>query len=167
MTSDEITKYLNELNDELASAKISGEVTIYGGAVMCLVYEARPATKDVDAIFRPTNEIRTFIKRIAERNDLPPDWLNDGVKGFLVSHPQRILFDLSNLKVYVPEPDYMLAMKALSARADTYDQTDMRILIAKLGLTQPMEVFEVLEKYYPQQQIRPATRYFIEELFER
>ncbi len=166
MTSDEITKYLNELNDELASANINGEVTIYGGAVMCLVYDARPATKDVDAIFRPTSEIRTFISRIAERNDLPPDWLNDGVKGYLVAHPQRIFFDLSNLKVYVPEPDYMLAMKALSARADTYDQTDMRILITKLGLTQPVEVFAVLEKYYPQQQIRPATRYFIEELFE-
>jgi len=167
MTADEITKYLSELNDELRSANIKGEITIYGGAVMCLVYDARPATKDVDAIFKPSSEIRVLIKRIAERNGLPPDWLNDGLKGYLLSHPRRILFDLSNLKVFVPEPDYMLAMKAMSARADTYDQTDVRILINVLGLKAPAEVFAILEKYYPQQQIKPATQYFIEELFER
>ncbi len=165
MTAEEITRYLTELNDELRSANIKGEVTIYGGAVMCLVYDARPATKDVDAIFRPSSEIRALIQRIAERNGLPPDWLNDGLKGYLVSHPQRILLDLSNLKVFVPEPDYMLAMKALSARADTFDQTDVRILIDVLGLTVPAEVFAILEKYYPRQQIKPATQYFIEEIF--
>jgi hypothetical protein len=165
MTAEEITKYLTELNDELCSAKIKGEITIYGGAVMCLVYNARPATKDVDAIFKPVSEMRVLINRIAERNGLPPDWLNDGLKGFLVSHPQRILFDLSCLKVFVPEPDYLLAMKAMSARADTYDQTDVRILIDVLGLKDSTEVFAILEKYYPHEQIKPATQYFIEELF--
>ncbi|HMJ07428.1 MAG TPA: hypothetical protein VK468_00390 [Pyrinomonadaceae bacterium] len=165
MTADEITKYLTELNDELRLENIKGEITIYGGAVMCLVYDARPATKYVDAIFKPSSEIRLIIERIAERNGLPPDWLNDGLKGYLVSHPQRILLDLSNLKVFVPEPDYMLAIKAMSARADTYDQTDVRILIDVLGLKAPAEVFAILEKYYPRQQIKPATQYFIEELF--
>ncbi len=165
MTAEEITKYLTELNDVLCLTNIKGEITIYGGAVMCLVYEARPATKDVDAIFKPSSEMRLLIRRIAERHDLPPDWLNDGLKGYLVSHPQRILMDLSNLKVFVPEPDYMLAMKAMSARADTYDQTDVRILIEVLGLKSPADVFAIVEKYYPQQQIKPATQYFIEELF--
>ncbi|MGI8812511.1 MAG: hypothetical protein ACR2IH_08285 [Pyrinomonadaceae bacterium] len=56
-------------------------------------------------------------------------------------------------------------MKALSARADTFDQTDVRILIDVLGLTVPAEVFAILEKYYPRQQIKPATQYFIEEIF--
>lgn len=165
MTGEEITKYLDQLNDELSLANIKGEISIHG-AVMCLVYDARPATKDVDAIFKPSSEIRVLVKRIAERHGLPADWLNDGLKGYLVSHPRRILFDLSNLKVFVPEPDYMLAMKAMSARADTYDQTDVRILIDVLGLKAPVDVFAILEKYYPQQQIKPATQYFIEELFE-
>ena len=73
MTSEEITKYLSELNDELGLANIKGEITIYGGAVMCLVYDARPATKDVDAIFKPASEIRVLVHRIAERNGLPAD----------------------------------------------------------------------------------------------
>ena len=167
MTAEEITKYLGELNDELRLMDIKGEVSPYGGAVMFLVFEARPATKDVDAVFRPTKEIRTAIHLIAERHGLADDWLNDGVKGYVVNHPEKILFDLSNLKVFVPEPDYLLAMKAISARVDTFDQTDVKTLIGKLNLKTPDEVFDIVEKYYPRQQIKPATQYFIEELFER
>ena len=165
MTADEIRQYLTELNEELRLMDIKGEVSIYGGAVMCLVYNARPATKDVDAVFRPSSEIRKAIGLIAERHGLPPDWLNDGVKGYLVEHSQRILIDLPNLKVFVPEPDYLLAMKTLSARADTFDQADVKQLIELLGLNSPEQVFALVEKYYPRERIKPATQYFIEELF--
>jgi len=167
MTADEITKYLTELNNELRLMNIKGEVSLYGGAVMCLVYDARPATKDVDAVFRPASEMRTAIAKIAERNHLDESWLNDGVKGYLVTHDQRVLFDLSNLKIFVPEPDYLLAMKAISARADTFDREDVMTLIDILELKAPAEVFSIVEKYYPRQQIKPATQYFIEELFQK
>lgn len=167
MTSEEITKYLTELNDELRLMDIKGEVSLYGGAVMCLVYDARPATKDVDAVFRPTSELRTAIARVAKRNGLDESWLNDGVKGYLVDHKQRVLFDFSNLNIFVPEPDYLLAMKAISARSETFDPADVKTLINLLGLTSPSQVFEIVEKYYPRQQIKPATQHFIEELFQK
>jgi hypothetical protein len=167
MTAEEIRRYLGELDVELRQSDIKGEISIYGGAVMCLVYDARPATKDVDAVFRPVSEIRNAVALIAERHGLPHDWLNDGVKGYLVEHPQRILLDLPNLKVFVPEPDYLLAMKTLSARVDTFDQGDVKLLIDKLELSSPDDVFRIVEKYYPRHQIKPATQYFIEELFDR
>jgi hypothetical protein len=167
VNADEIKSYLKELNDELCAMSIKGEVCLYGGAVMCLVYDARPATKDVDAVFKPTTEIRQAVERVAERNNLPPDWLNDAVKGFLVTHPQIIFLDLPCLKVYVPEPDYLLAMKAIAARVESYDPEDVKLLIHLLGLKTPDEVFAVIEKYYPRRQIKPATTYFIEELFEQ
>jgi len=47
MTAEEIKQYLRELNDELALQNVKGEICLYGGAVMCLVFKARPATKDV------------------------------------------------------------------------------------------------------------------------
>ena len=103
---------------------------------------------------------------MAERNGLPSDWLNDAVKGFLVPHQQKIFLDLPNLKVYVPEPDYLLARKAISARVESYDPEDVKLLIRTLGLKNPEEVFALLEKYYPRQQIKPATQYFIEEMLE-
>lgn len=166
LNREQIQQYLHALNDELARVSATGELCLFGGTVMCLVFQARPSTKDVDAIFEPTAVIRDAAQRVAENFSLEDDWLNDAVKGFVVPHTQRIYLDLSHLKVYVPEADYLLSMKSLAARVDTQDATDIRILIKHLGLQKPEAVFEILEKYYPRQQIRPATRYFIEEIFD-
>jgi hypothetical protein len=165
MEREEIVAYLEELNTELARMDVVGELCLYGGAVMCVVYQARPSTKDVDAIFQPTSQMRQAAARVAERHDLRPDWLNDAVKGFVVQHAQRVLFDLPNLKVYVPEPDYLLAMKTLAARVEGTDPEDVRFLINLLDLRSAEEVFAVLERYYPRQRIKPATQFFVEEIF--
>ncbi|HEX8097406.1 MAG TPA: hypothetical protein VF507_05195, partial [Pyrinomonadaceae bacterium] len=161
MEAEEIRQCLGEVDDELRAMNVKGEVCIYGGAVMCLVFDARPSTKDVDAVFRPAREMRQAAERVAAAHGLPGDWLNDAVKGYVVPHPRHVLFDFPNLKVFVPEPDYLLAMKALAARADAPDRSDIELLIKLLGLKKPEEVFSILEKYYPRRQIRPATQYFI------
>jgi hypothetical protein len=160
-----IENALNRLSDALAQKDIKGEVCLYRGAVMYLVYDARPSTKDVDAIFHPTKELRDLISQIGSEMDLGDQWLNDGVKGFVVDHPRRVLFEKSHLRVLVPEPDYLLAMKVLAARVDTSDAEDVRVLIKTLGLSKPAEVFKILEQYYPKNQIRPATQFFVEEIF--
>jgi len=167
MDKSQIQKCLEMLNDELQLMDAKGEVCLYGGAVMCLVYDARPATKDVDAVFKPTQQMREAIKRVAQANDLKEDWLNDAVKGFVVQHPQKTFLNLSHLKVFVPEPDYLLAMKTLAARVEATDKQDVQFLIDLLGIKSAQEVFAILEKYYPRQQIKPATQFFIEELFEK
>ncbi|MBK8576215.1 MAG: hypothetical protein IPN90_11250 [Elusimicrobia bacterium] len=164
LKKSDIENALNRLNDALAKKDMKGEVCLYGGAVMCLVYDARPSTKDVDAIFFPTEELRKLISQVGEELKLGDHWLNDGVKGFVVDHPRRVLFQKSNLHVLVPEPDYLLAMKVLAARADTSDAEDVRFLIKKLGLTKPAEVFRILEQYYPKSRVRPATQFFVEEI---
>jgi hypothetical protein len=166
MTTQEIEKYLTALNDELSLLGVKGEICVYGGAVMCLVYQARPATKDVDAVFRPTSQIRDAAERVAMIFGLPSDWLNDAVKGFVVAHPQRATLDFPALKVYAQEPDYLLAMKTLASRVESADKVDILFLIELLGLKTADEMFAILEQYYPRQQFKPATQFFVEELFE-
>lgn len=165
MEKKQIRLYLNELNDELRLKNIKGELCLYGGAVLCLVYDARPSTKDIDAVFKPAREIREAAKHIAESHGLRENWLNDAVKGFVVKHTQKIFLNLPNLKVYIPEPDYLLAMKAIALRVDAPDKDDIRFLIDLIGIKSPEEVFAILEKYYPRKQIKPATQFFIEEMF--
>lgn len=165
MNKEEITQHLGHLNEELRSMNVKGELCLYGGVVMCLAYDARPSTKDVDAVFRPAQQIRRAAERVASASRLRSDWLNDAVKGF-VPHAQKIFLNLSHLKVYIPEPDYLLAMKTLAARVDGTDKKDIEFLVKVLGLSRADEVLGVLEKYYPQNQIKRATRYFIEELFD-
>ncbi len=161
-----ITGLLHELNDELCAMGVKGEVCLYGGAVMCVVYDARPATKDIDAVFRPAEAVRTAAQRVAQAHGLPDTWLNDAVKGFVVQHPQRVFAEMPCLKVFVPEPDYLLAMKVLAARVEATDKDDVVFLVRRLNLKSPEEVFRIVEHYYPENLIKPATRFFIEELFQ-
>ena len=120
----------------------------------------------MDAIFEPTSQIRRAAQRVAETYSLRDDWLNDAVKGFVVPHQQRILLDLTNLKVYIPEPDYLLAMKALAARVDGQDKADVIFVVRHLGIESAEDVLTIVTNYYPYQRIKPSTRYFIEELFD-
>jgi hypothetical protein len=133
---------------------------------MCLAFDARPATKDIDAIFQPTTQFRAAAERVAAQFKLPDDWINDAVKGFVVPHLQNSFLELSSLSVYVPSTYYLLAMKVLAARLDTSDKDDAIFLIRALNLNIPQAVFDILEKYYPRNQIIPATQFFIEEIFE-
>lgn len=166
MLRDEILKYLHALNEKLQQRNVKGEICLYGGAVMCLAYDARPSTKDVAAIFQPSETIREVAKEIANEYELVNDWLNDGVKGFLVEHPRKVFLNLSHLVVMVADPEYMLAMKSLSARIDGTDSKDIEFLINKLKITTVDEVFKIIDKYYPRRIVKPATQFFLEEVFD-
>jgi len=167
MTAEEITKYLTELNDELRLIDIKGEVSLYGGAVMCLAFKARPATKDVDAIFEPVRAIRKATLKIADRHNLEVDWINMAVEIFVVDHLRTVILDLSNLKVFVPEADYMLAMKTLSLRPDSHDSSDVDFLIRRLELKSVAEVTGIVLNYYPNKEIKPETLALLEEYFAK
>ena len=160
-----IKKLFRALNNELAEKKIVGEIGICGGAVMCLVFQARTATKDIDAIFEPTKEIRQAVKKVSKQFGLDEHWLNDAAKAFFHTDPPREdVFQLSHLRVWAPRADYMLAMKCISARFDTHDQDDVVFLLNYLKLTAPEQVFEMIERYYPHMHVPAKTKFLIEEL---
>jgi len=54
-----------------------------------------------------------------------------------------------------------------SARFDSQDAQDLRTLIRHLRLRRVEQVLEVVEGYYPRNQIPPKTQFFLEELFEQ
>jgi hypothetical protein len=156
------------LNEELATRGVVGEVGICGGAVMCLVFNARQSTKDVDGVFVPTQEIRAAAASVGERLGMPVDWLNDAAKGYFVGAvPQREVLDLPNLRVWAPTAEYMLAMKCVSARFDTYDRDDVVFLIQHLKLHRAADALAIIARYYPHHLVPPKTQFLLEELFDQ
>ena len=108
---------------------LKGELYLAGGAVMCLVFKARPSTRDVDGYFEPAAKLREAARRVALKAGVKEDWLNDGVKGYLSEKGSfNPYLELSHLKVFTARPDYLLAMKCLAMRIgeEFHDLDDIR-----------------------------------------
>ena len=169
MLIKEIIAAFTRLNKELAQQDIYGEIGVVGGAAMVLAFNARGATKDVDAIFKPSTKIREAAVRVAEELGLEKDWINDAVKGFLPGDPNKKIFVIKKdyLRIWVPEPEYILAMKSISARFDTKDSHDIKFLIKHLAIKSKEEVLDLIQGYYPNRMIPSETQFFYEELFDK
>jgi hypothetical protein len=78
MDKDELTKIIQSLDADIST---SCEIILVGGAAMILHFGAMRATRDVDVLVLrgDVNDIRQAVKKVARRNDLPDDWLNDGM----------------------------------------------------------------------------------------
>lgn len=167
LSTAQIRHLLEELDRELAPLGVVGELHLVGGAVMCLVYNARETTKDVDALFAPPQVIRDAVARIAEREGVSPEWMNDAVKGFLASSGQFDPYlERANLRVYVARPDYLFAMKCLAMRLDKEyrDADDIRFLARFLGVSSADSALNIVERYYPVSRVSPKIRFALEEL---
>ena len=163
----DIERLLRLLDAELAREAVVGELYLVGGAVMCLVLDARPATRDVDAFFRPTQVIRRAAARVAARAGVPDTWLNDSVKGFLSPRGDFAPYlELENLRVFTAEPRYLLAMKCAAMRLgeEFHDLDDVRYLLRHLDITSVEQALTVVTRYFDEGQLAPKTRLALEAL---
>ncbi|MCL2157999.1 MAG: DUF6036 family nucleotidyltransferase [Oscillospiraceae bacterium] len=150
LTKKDILKYLEEINKKLTERGKFGEIMICGGAVMTLVYYARHSTHDIDAVFKPKEDMKEIIDEIMRENSLNAQWLNDDVSMFtnefknLTSSEYK---NFSNLTVNILDAESLLAMKLVSARENTYDLSDAVILMKHLNVTKVEELYALLEKY--------------------
>lgn len=170
LTDRELRRLFGLLNEELRRTGTEGEAFLVGGAVMCLAYAARPSTQDVDALFRPAREVREAAARVAARAGIAPDWLNDGVKGFLSERGGfNPFFELDHLRVMVAQPEYLLAMKCLSLRigAEFHDEDDVRFLLRYLNIGAYEEAIAVITRFYPFERFPRKTLYALGELLPK
>lgn len=141
---------------------------------MVLAFAARPTTKYVDALFYPPQIIRDLARRIATEQNLPANWLNDSVKGFVSARHETTVGNLPQfpyLRLTMPVPEYLLAMKCMASRLggtnDTpSDVVDIVFLIRHLKLKSAGTVLNLVSQYYPSNRVPVKTQYLVEGLFE-
>jgi hypothetical protein len=163
LSADDIRRLFEELASELDAQGIRAEIFLVGGAAIALCIDGRRATRDLDAVFLPTDAVRRGAAKVAEREGLEPDWLNDAVKGFLPGpDPQSVrYFEAPGLLVDVASPEYLLAMKLFSSRVET-DADDIALLYRAVGLHTVDEGLALVErgvKRPSERQWRPGSRW--------
>ena len=168
-----IESALAAMDARLRTEGVTGEICIFGGTAMMLAFDAREATRDVDAVFRPSELFRRAAAEVAEELSLPADWLNDGVKGFVSSvqdYTEDGMPQFSHLRVIRPSAAYLLAMKSMAARVEGGDtggdKEDLKLLALHLGLSTAEQVLEIVARYYPADRLAVKTRYFVEEAMQ-
>lgn len=162
-----ILELFQELDAELARDGVRGDVFIVGGAAMAVAYDARPTTRDVDGIWRPSVEVRAAARRVANRHDdVDEDWLNDAVKGFLPGNDdgaQRVVYEGDNLTVSAASPEYLLATKLLASRV-ARDEDDILLLARLCGIHDVDGGLGLIDRFYPGRPVEAKVRFFLEEL---
>lgn len=174
LTREQILAALQALSIRLGNEGTKGEICLFGGTVMVLAFAARLTTKDVDALFQPPQKIRELAARVALDQSLPEDWLNDAVKGFVSTRHETTdqgLPQFDHLRLTMPVPEYLLAMKCMAARVggttgEPSDLADIRFIIRHLNLGSAAEVLDIVACYYPSSQIPVKTQFLIEGIFE-
>jgi hypothetical protein len=76
---------------------------------------------------------------------------------------------LSHLRIFVPHPEYLLAMKCLAMRLgeDFRDREDIAVLLDVLGIRRMHDAEAALERYYPMDRYPAKARYVLEELIQQ
>ena len=170
LTAPDIRRLFELLECELGNVEAEGELYLVGGAIMFLALNARDATRDVDAWFKPTKIIRQAAARVAAEANVPEDWLNDAVKGYLSSRGDVDPFlELPHLRVFVARPTYLLAMKCAAMRLgeEFHDLDDVRYLLRYLNISSVCEAVDVVTQYFDESQMLPKTNLALEEILGR
>lgn len=168
LTREIIEQAFDEMGRLAASRGIVVEIAVYGGSCLVLASDIRNASGDVDAVFLVGGRAVTEIAdQVAARFGLSRDWINEGVRRMapppgdpqpnliLSGEYPRMPHTIVGLRVHLPTPTYMLAMKLLANRvvADTEKiETDLRDAVALMRvtkLTTAEQLVALLKECYP------------------
>ena len=160
------------VNERLKENKLQLEVTIYGGSIMAMVYDHRPATKDIDCVFSETNyRLLANILDLAKfAFNLSDGWISEDIREPLKSilkEDKETYKVYSNLKILKPRAEQLLAMKILAGRPEpAKDFIDANILCQDLNIKTKEHLLAICSKYIPLTLIGERQSLFIRYLGE-
>ena len=125
-----IMKLFGELSEELERQGLRGHVYLVGGAALVAGYGRKRSTHDVDAkIVYEKQGVTEAARRLAEKHDLPANWLNENATLF-IPHKEdsqaATVFNRPGLVVTGASAKHLLAMKIDAGRPEDIDDIGRR-----------------------------------------
>ncbi|KKJ98564.1 hypothetical protein LQ51_24365 [Micromonospora sp. HK10] len=155
------------LGDRLARRGVVADLYIFGGAAMALAYDARRATRDIDAVFQPHGIVLDEARAVADELGLPHWWLNEQASAYVAPGGDATaprVFDHPGLRVAAASPEHLLAMKVLAARRR--DAEDIRFLVDHLRLTSAEQVLALCAEIFPEEEVPGRARLVLDDVFD-
>jgi hypothetical protein len=101
------------LGERLARRGVVADIYVIGGAAMALAYDARRATRDIDAVFHPHGIVLEEARAVAVELGLPSWWLNEQASAYVASGGDAgapRVFDHPGLRVSAASPEQVAAV---------------------------------------------------------
>ncbi|MBB5825234.1 DUF6036 family nucleotidyltransferase [Micromonospora carbonacea] len=155
------------LGERLARRGVVADLYIFGGAAMALAYDARRATRDIDAVFHPHGVVLDEARAVADELGLPHWWLNEQASAYVAPGGDAAaprVFDHPGLRVAAASAEHLLAMKVLAARRR--DADDIRFLVDHLRLTRAEEVLDLCAEIFPEEEVPGRARLVLDDVFD-
>jgi hypothetical protein len=168
LTREIIEQAFDEMGALAAARGLTIEIAVYGGACLILASDIRNASGDIDAVFLAGGKaVREIADIVATRLGLIDDWINESVKRLapppgdpepnliLAGEYPRVPNSIVGLRVHLPTPAYMLAMKILANRDPTdtkkidSDLNDAVALMKVTKLATEQQLVDLLRECYP------------------
>lgn len=166
MNRKQIEQSLAFLGEKLSEMQVKASILLLGGALMITQIGNRKSTQDIDIVIA-TNDPATYravqqaAKLVAQKNRLPPTWLNDDVTIIVdqVGKPRKPEHwkNFSSLSVYIPELEYILALKLFSGRRQ--DTNDIIALARRLQVNTREDAWTLVNSYIPAIQLTMRHAY--------
>ena len=170
LTAERIDGLLAAVDRDLGGTPLTApvEIVVVGGAAVAMQWNPARVTYDVDVVSEgiPT-EFWGVVAGVAEAEELDDDWLNAAARvkaptGPTPGEPKEI-YSGANLGVYGASPHFVLAMKLLAGRG--VDRDDMPVLLEAARPQSRDELYDLVERAYPNRPIPASARYIIEEVW--
>jgi predicted nucleotidyltransferase len=162
-----IVEAFRRLGDRLVRRGVVADIYVFGGAAMALAYDARRATRDIDAVFQPHGVVLEEARAVAVELGLPQWWLNEQASAYVApgedTNAPRI-FDHPGLRVSAASPEHLLAMKVLAARRR--DAEDIRFLVKHLQLGSAENVLALCTEIFPDEPVPDRVRLILDDIFD-
>jgi len=164
MQAQDIEMHLADLGQELYNMGVYCHVRILmvRGAFMLTQMHSIRMTNDVDVLLKDIDDptisplygvFRTAVRAVASRRQISSTWMNDLIGDFLRdlgTVPNGILWrTYAVLEVYVPEAEYILALKLLAGRQK--DREDIRMLCQQISIQNRNQAQQLVDRYIPKE----------------
>ena len=172
MDKEKLLQIFSYVNERLKENQLHLEITVYGGSIMTMVYDNRPATKNIDCVFSETNFklLDNILDLTRFAFNLSDGWINEEIKEPLkaiLKEDKETYRVYSNLKILKPKAEQLLAMKILAARPEpAKDFVDAYILCKDLNIRTKDKLMSTISTYIPLKVIGERQINFIKYLGE-